>query len=389
MMPTASSIGPVETKFYTFGSTDAPHRLRGDGSVGPVTVAYETYGELNQARDNAVLVFHALSGSQHAAGHNPAVPGIDSRWAEECTSGWWDGFIGPGRALDTDRFCVICVNCLGGCYGSTGPSSLDPTTGKPYGGAFPYVTLSDMVEVQLKLIDHLEIDQLHAVVGSSLGGMLSLSLATRHPERVKRVIPICTGLTVTTLQRIHNLEQIYAIEQDPCFKDGNYYEGPHPDRGLALARMIAHKTYVSLHAMEDRARSEVVQPNEGFKQYRVTHPVESYMLHQGDKFVRRFDANTYLRIAVAWLHFNILADAGVTTFEELFAPCQHQRYMVFSVDSDVCYYPGEQRHMVAQIKAANVPCRHITVHSDKGHDAFLLEPELFSPHLVHTLESDW
>jgi homoserine O-acetyltransferase len=388
-MTDSPGIGTVETLFFTFGSPEEPHRLRATGSLDSVTVAYETYGQLNAERSNAVLVFHALSGSQHAAGHNPAVPGVGGRWTEECHTGWWDGFIGPGRALDTDKFFVICANCLGGCYGSTGPSSIDPATGRPYGGTFPYLGLADMVDVQLKLLDHLGIGRLHAVVGSSLGGMLSLSLATRHPERVKRVIPICAGLTVTTLQRIHNLEQIYAIEQDPCFNDGNYYDRTPPDRGLALARMIAHKTYVSLSAMEDRARTEIVEPDEGFKQYRVTHPVESYMLHQGDKFVRRFDANTYLRIAVAWLHFNLLTDAGAESFQALFKPCRHQRYMVFSVDSDVCYYPGEQRHMVAEIKGAKVPCRHITVHSDKGHDAFLLEPELFAPHLQHTLESDW
>lgn len=379
----------VETQFFTYGEQGDPVRLQSGVTLPSVTLAYETYGQLNPDRSNAILVFHALSGSQHAAGMNPEVPGVGSLWTEECERGWWDRFIGPGKAFHTDRFFVICVNYLGGCYGSTGPRSVNPATGKPYGSAFPEVTLADIVDSQVRLLDHLGIERLHAVTGGSVGGMMCLSFATRYPQRVKIVSPIATSLYATTLQRLHNFEQIYAIEQDPNFKSGDYYDGDPPNQGLALARMIAHKTYVSLHALEDRARDEIIQPEDGFRLYRFTHAIESYMLHHGNKFVKRFDANSYLRIAVAWLRFDLLREAGAPDFQSLLATCTHQRYMVFSIDSDVCFYPEEQREMVKELNEAGVPCRHITVHSEKGHDAFLLEPHLFAPHLIYSLESDW
>jgi len=388
-MSTSSTAGQIETQFFSYGGGNEPVRLQSGETLEGVTLAYETYGELNSARDNAILVFHALSGSQHAAGYNPGVPGVDSLWTGECELGWWDRFIGPGKAFNTDRFFVICVNYLGGCYGSTGPGSTNPATGAPYGSAFPELSLSDIVDSQVRLLDHLGIENLHAVTGGSLGGMMCLSFSTRYPERVKIVAPIATSLYATTLHRIHNFEQIYAIEQDPHFKGGDYYGGRRPNRGLALARMIAHKTYVSLYTREDRARDEVSQPKDGFRRYRFTHPIESYMLHHGNKFVKRFDANSYLRIAVAWLRFDLLREAGASDFRSLLSACRHQRYMVFSIDSDVCFYPEEQREMVRELTAAEVPCRHITVHSEKGHDAFLLEPHLFAPHLIYSLESEW
>ena len=222
-----------------------------------------------------------------------------------------------------------------------------------------------------------------------MGGMACLSFATRYPDRVRVVIPMATSLYATTLHRIHNFEQIYAIEADPFFKGGDYYDGVYPEQGLALARMIAHKTYVSLHTMEDRARDEIIQPSSGFKHYQFSHPIESYMLHQGTKFVRRFDANTYLRLCEAWLRFDLLKEAGELDFESLLAPCAHQKYMIFSVDSDVCFYPEDQVQMARTLKQSDIDCRHITIHSEKGHDAFLLEPDLLEPHLRHSLENPW
>lgn len=388
-MISGTGIGDTEAQFHSYGSTTDPVVLQSGKTLPGVTIAYETFGELNDARDNALLVFHALSGSQHAAGFNASIDGVGDLWTDECQRGWWDTFIGPGRALDTDRFFVICANYLGGCYGSTGPISTNPATGKQYGSTFPDVTLSDIVDSQVKLLDHMGIECLHAVMGGSLGGMMCLSLATRYPQRVHAVIPIATSLYATTLQRISNFEQIMAIEEDPAFRNGDYYDGPSPDQGLALARMIAHKSYISLRTLEKRASTEVVQPDDGFPQYRVTHPIESYMLHHGKKFVRRFDANTYLRIAAAWLRFDLLKEAGAANFETLLEGCRHQRYMVFSIDSDVCFYPEEQQEMVRLLNGADVPCLHITVHSPKGHDAFLLEPALFAPHLRSTLENQW
>lgn len=382
----ASGVGTVETRFFDYGNQVEPIKLKSGEQLSEVTLAYEMYGELNPERDNAILIFHALTGSQHAAGLNPSVPGVGDSWTEECQSGWWDRFIGPGRALDTDRFAVICVNYLGGCYGSTGPSSLSPASGQPYGSSFPDVGFCDIVDSQIRLLDHLGIECLHAVTGASVGGVMCLSLATRFPERVRIVIPIAAGLRVTPLQLIHNFEQTNAIITDTDFAGGDYYDGPHPDRGLALARMIGHKTFVSLQAMEERARDEVVG-NEFAGPIRISNPLESYMWHQGQKFVQRFDANTYLRLMQAWQTSDLLGEAGASDFDELFATCGHQRHMVFSIDSDTCYYPEEQVALVAALKRAEVPARHITVHSDKGHDAFLLEPELFEPHLIQTLQA--
>ena len=376
----------VRTKFFTFGETPSGRmRLQSGRRFGPVRLAYETYGRLSKERDNAVLVFHALSGSQHAAGYNPSVPGVGRLWTDECRVGWWNDFIGPGRAVDTRRFFVICANYLGGCYGSTGPRSINPATGKPYGGRFPAISANDVVDSQMRLIEHLGIERLHAVVGGSLGGMLALNLAVRYPERVGRVISVASGLGVTILQRIHNFEQIYAIEEDGNFNGGDYYDGRPPLKGLALARMISHKTFVSLDAMSRRARAEVVQREKDLRRYRISHPVESYILHQGRKFVRRFDANTYLRIMEMWQRYDLLKDAGATNYNVLFRRCRRQRFLVFSIDSDVCYYPEEQEELVGRLKKARVTCEHITVHSDKGHDAFLVESRLFTPHVTYML----
>ena len=385
----AASVGDVETRFFTFGSPEEPFRLLCGAQLNEVTLAYEAYGELDSYRSNAVLVFHALTGSQHAAGHNPDVPGTGGRWTEDVHEGWWEGFIGPGKAIDTDRWFVICVNYLGGCYGSTGPSSLDPATGRPYGSSFPNVCFADMVDAHLPLLQHLGIERLHAVIGGSTGGMMVLSLATRHPNLVDVVIPVATGLRVTPLQVIHNFEQIAAIQNDQAFAGGDYYGGPPPNRGLGLARMIGHKTFVSLRALEDRARTEIVDHDEGPGTYRLNHVIESYMWHQGRKFVERFDANSYLRIMHAWQTVDLLAEAGAQDHTELFDSSRHQRYMVFSIDSDVCYYPEEQETLAMHLALADVPYRRVTVHSDKGHDAFLVEPELFAPYLVDTLNRDW
>ncbi len=387
--PQYRDLGEVETQFYTFTGDALPVHLELGESLSALTLAYETYGELSETRDNAILVFHALTGSQHAAGTNRSVPGCESIWAEECHQGWWEGFIGPGRAFDTDRFFVICANYIGGCYGSTGPSSIHPETGQRYAGSFPRVTVSDIVDSQLRLLDHLGIEKLHAVTGGSLGGMMSLNLAVRYPDRVRIVIPLASGMSVTSLQRIHNYEQVYAIETDPNFAGGNFYDGPLPESGVALARMITHKNFVSLQMLEERARSEIVQPDNIFQFYKISTPIESYMLHQGRKFTQRFDANTYLRILDAWQTFDLLKDAGAATYPEAFAPCRAHRYLVFGIDSDVCFYPEEQGTLAHALKEAEVPHRRITVHSDKGHDAFLIEPELFTPHLAHSLEREW
>jgi homoserine O-acetyltransferase len=376
----------TETLFYTRSEPFTLH----NGSVLPeLTLAYELYGTVNEARDNVILVFHALTGSQHLAGVTPEVAGVGERWTEECQRGWWDAFVGPGKALDTDRFAVLGVNYLGGCYGSTGPVSENPTTGRAYGGSFPALTIDDIVDSQLELLDHLGIEQLHAVIGASMGALMCLSLATRFPERVNVVVPIAGGLEVTALQFIHNFEQTNAIVNDPHFDGGDYSAAAPPDRGLMLARMIGHKTFVSLAAMQERARSEIVDPHEASDYIQISHPLESYLWHQGQKFVRRFDANSYLRFMEAWQTFDLLGSVGAGSFAEALRACKDQYFMVFSIDSDVCFYPEEQERMMHALKAAGVPARRITVHSEKGHDSFLLEPALFAPQLRQTLEQPW
>jgi len=380
-------MNQVKTQFYTFAADGGEEFfLQHGGSLSSVTVAYETYGQLSANKDNAILLFHALTGSQHAAGYNPAVKNVDF-WSKECHAGWWEGFIGPGKALDTDKFFIICANYLGGCYGSTGPSSPHPDDGKPYGSRFPRVAANDIVDSQLRLLDHLGVETLHGALGGSLGGLLALNLAVRYPERVKIVIPIACGLTVTTLQRIHNFEQIYAIQEDPDFNGGDYYDGAGPEKGLALARMISHKTFVSLFSLAARARDEVSADNAQIGRYAIEHPMESYMLHQGRKLISRFDANSYFRIIDVWQQYDLVRDTGNKNLDAALQRCTAHRFLTFSIDSDVCFYPEEQTEMVRELQQAGVSCQHITVHSEKGHDSFLVEPEHFTPYIVSVLNS--
>ncbi|MCP5541748.1 MAG: homoserine O-acetyltransferase [Akkermansiaceae bacterium] len=384
-----NGIGEIQTQFQVIGNGE-PFRFAAGGEIAAPTISYETYGSLNAEKSNAILLFHALSGSQHAAGYNPGDGDKPSPcWTEECHTGWWDAFIGPGRALDTDRFFVICANYLGGCYGSTGPASPDPATGKPYGPAFPHVGIRDVVRSQAMLLDALGIGRLHAVIGPSTGGLACLNFATTFPERVRFVVPVATGIRTTVLNRIILLEQILAIENDPHFRGGDYYDGPAPQLGLTLARMISHKCFVHLDAIERRARRDVVQPEDHFTWYSVADQVESYMLHQGKKFVSRFDANTYLRICEMWSRFDPVREGDAEDLTDLFSrSAEHgHRYLVFSIDEDYCFYPEEQAALVRALKRAGVSAMHITVHSDKGHDSFLLEPELYTPHIDHLLKS--
>ncbi len=384
-----SAKHPVETQAQIFriGTPEKPFRFASGSEMDDVSIAYETYGKLNAEKTNAILLFHALSGSQHAAGVCRSVPEANGRWTEDCQHGWWDLFIGPGKALDTNKYFVICANFLGGCYGSTGPATINPKTGKPYGAEFPPVLTSDVVRSQMLLLDHLGVATLHAVIGASIGGLMALNLATMFPDRVRIIIPIATGSRTTVLNRLHVFEQVMAIENDPHFRGGNFYDGTPPEYGLALARMISHKTFVHLDAIERRARTDVIQADDQLSWYRVAHNVESYMLHQGKKFVKRFDANTYLRICNMWLRFDPLRDAGVENYGALFAISRRagHHYLVFSIDSDFCFYPEEQAELVRYIEDAGVSVMHITVHSAKGHDSFLLEPELYTPHLAYSL----
>jgi homoserine O-acetyltransferase len=375
----------TQTRFLEIGS---PFPLRDGGTLPQVRIAYETWGELNADRSNAILVCHALSGSHHAAGRNPSIEGVGPLWQEELHAGWWEDMIGPGKAIDTNKHFVICANYLGGCYGSTGPGSINPETGSHWGSSFPAVTATDQVNALALLLDELGIGTLHAVVGPSVGGLVALTFATRLPERVRNVIAIASGFKTTVLNRLILFEQILAIENDPHFNGGDYYEGEAPTYGLALARMISHKTFVHLNSIERRARKDVVQPDDVLAWYKVRDQFQSYMLHQGKKFVQRFDANTYLRIIDLWSRFDATLEGDAETPAALFqrSRAANQRWLVFSIDSDFCFYPEEQAELVKHLERAKVDCMHITVHSEKGHDSFLLEPNLYTPHIAWMLE---
>lgn len=373
---------PAETSTHFFDHEET-FALRDGSSLPAIRIAYETWGTLNADRSNAIMVFHALSGSHHAAGINTEISEVGDLWQPELHQGWWEDMIGPGKAIDTDRFFVICPNYLGGCYGSTGPASLDPETNKPWGSEFPSISAADQVNAVTLLIDSFGIETLHAVVGPSVGGLIALTFATRLPERVRNVVSIAAGFKTTVLNRLILFEQILAIENDPNFNGGDFYDESPPLYGLALARMISHKTFVHLDSIEKRARQDVIQADDILAWYRVRDQFQSYMLHQGKKFVKRFDANTYLRIIDLWSRFDALFEGDAETPHELFERCARngQRWLVFSIDSDFCFYPEEQSELVQHLEASRVDAMHITVHSDKGHDSFLLEPDLYTPHI--------
>ena len=381
-----NSIEQTKTQFYHFNNKESPFELKSGEHLSSFTLAYEVYGELSEKKDNVVLLFHALSASQHAAGINENVDDLTVEWDKECQIGWWNEFIGPGKALDTNKYFIICANYLGGCYGSTGPGSENPETGRPYGSDFPRVSITDIVKSQIELINDLGINQLHATVGSSLGGLMAISLAAQYPNKVKNVVALASGIKTSVLQRIHNLEQITAIESDKDFSEGNYYDGRHPEKGLALARMIGHKVFISLATLERRASKEI-KKEEDSSWYQIQSSIESYMLHQGQKFVKRFDANTYLRILDAWQSFDILKESGFDNFKDMFSRCTHQNYLIFTINSDVCFYPHQQEELRKALSEGGINPMHITVHSEKGHDSFLLEPELFAPHIDYALNN--
>ncbi|MCC6547543.1 homoserine O-acetyltransferase [Candidatus Sumerlaeota bacterium] len=375
----------TQLQYIEISTEKNPFRFADGKTLHPVTLAYETYGRLNKQKDNAILLFHALSGSAHAAGINNVGPG-NAYWTEECHTGWWNDYLGPGRGIDSDKYFVICINWVGGCYGSTGPSSINPATGKPHGGAFPFMTMQDIVSSQVKVLDLLGIRKLLAVVGSSLGGLCVMDFATRFPERTSLVIPIATGVRSTVLTKAMNFEQICAIQEDSNFRSGDYYDHSPPNAGLTLARMISHKTFVSLPLMESRARKEIVHENHRANEYRIQHQVESYLLHQGRKFVKRFDANSYLRIAAAWSAFDLPKQQG-KSLERILSRCRDQVWLLFSIMSDVCFYPEEQLEIANALKANGIDYQHIRVDSKKGHDSFLIEPDLYSPYISFKIDS--
>lgn len=370
---------PLPLVHSQFIQLNAPVTLECGSSLDSVQLAYEQYGSLSEKKDNVILLFHALSGSQHAYGYNPDVPGIGSLWQQENHEGWWNSIIGPGKPLDTEHFCIICVNYLGGCYGSTGPASLCPADEKPYGSRFPHVTVGDQARVQAQLLTQLGIDRIH-LVGPSVGGLIALSFACQFPERVKSFISVGSGYRASIEHRLSLFEQILAIELDPHFCGGDYYNSEPPHKGLAFARIIGHKAFVYQDGLEQRARKEVGDAKGMLQWLKPTRSTQSYMLHQGTKFAHRFDANSYIRIADMWSEFDIRDLTPAATFEAATYGLASANIpvLVFSIDTDCCFKPAEQQDFVARLRAAGISTEFHTITSTKGHDSFLLEPELYA-----------
>ncbi len=342
-----------------------PFAFRSGQTLPGFTLRYETYGTLNITRDNVVLICHALSGDHHCAGwHSP----------DDRKPGWWNNLIGPGKAVDTRRFFVICANVLGGCQGSTGPSSADPSTGRPYGITFPFVTISDIVRSQKLLLEHLGIDELHAVIGGSMGGMIATQFSIEFPSLVRRVLAMASTARESAQAIAFNEVGRQAIMQDPAWSRGDYPRDGGPRVGLAIARMMAHITYVSDASM-DRKFGRRRSPAQGAAApdaFDAPFEVESYLRYQGQAFINRFDANSYLTITRALDHFDLAQAYG--SLEQAFAPVQAET-LVVGFASDWLFPPEQNREIALALMRAGKRANYAELATDLGHDSFLLESE--------------
>ena len=372
---------PGDRRFLSIVA-DRPFVLEGGGSLCDITLAYETWGTLADDAGNAVLVCHALTGDSHAAG--PAVDG-------HATPGWWDGLIGPGRALDTDKYFVVCANVLGGCQGTTGPASAHPDDGRPYASRFPVVSIRDWVRTQAALADHLGIETWLTALGGSMGGMMVLEWAIMFPHRVRSVVPIATCVAATAQQIGWWSSGRRVVQLDPKFRGGDYYDaepGDGPHEGLALARMISQITFRSDDVFTDRFGREVVEPlNGGFSLWQ-RFEVERYLEYHGDKLVRRFDANSYLLLTKAMDLHDLGRGRGglVPALTRIRAPVQ-----AMGITSDLLYPAYQSGEIVEAVNAAGGEANYVELDSPHGHDAFLLEFDQLGEALtkfLHRIEND-
>jgi homoserine O-acetyltransferase/O-succinyltransferase len=364
------SIGVVKTRYFHFAQPPDELPLECGEKLGPITVAYETYGTLNEEKSNAILIVHALSGDAHAAGFHEG----DEK------PGWWDDMIGPGKGFDTDRYFVICSNVLGGCQGTTGPSSINPETGKEYGLDFPVISISDMVNVQRHLIDHLGIDRLLSVAGGSMGGMQALDWLTRLPNRLKSAIVLASSAKHSPQQIAFSEVGRQAIMADPNWKGGHYYGGPPPAKGLAVARMVGHITYMSDISMAEKfgKRFGKEKPHK----FSADSEVEDYLHSRGNNFVTRFDANSYLYITGALDSFDLSRGKDLhQAFRGIRA-----KTLVLAFKSDWLYPASQSREIVRACKLAGVDTTYCEIDSTYGHDAFLLEVDEETHLVKHFLQ---
>jgi homoserine O-acetyltransferase len=349
----------VEKQQFTFAHAPNAMVLDCGASLGPITLAYETLGTLNPERTNAILILHAFSGDSHVAGY---------LHQDDDRPGWWDNMVGPGKPIDTDRYFVICSNILGGCAGSTGPSSLNPATGRPYGLTFPMVTLKDMVQAQKQLIDHLGITRLMSLVGGSVGGMQVLRWCADYPEMVVSAIPLATTTRHSAQAIAFNEVARQAIMADPAWNNGDYYDGPGPAHGLAVARMIGHVTYLSDESMREKFGRRLHRSALSFD-FTGDFQVESYLHHQGKKFVTRFDANSLLFITKAADYFDLERGGHNLLINDALAEVS---FLVISFTSDWLYPTYQSRGIVSALKKNGSDVSFCEIEAQCGHDAFLI-----------------
>jgi homoserine O-acetyltransferase len=373
-MDLTHSVGLVERRYFTF-ATDEPMTLDSGETLGPITLAYETYGRLNQERSNAILVLHALSGDAHAAGyHSPENPKV----------GWWDDCIGPGKAFDTNKYFVICSNVIGGCQGSTGPSSLNPATNKPYGLNFPVITIGDMVRAQRHLIDYLGIEKLLAVVGGSMGGMQVLQWAVSYPERVCAALPLATTTRHSPMLIAFSEVGRQAIYADPNWNGGDYYDKTRPNAGLAVARMVGHITYLSDESMQQKFGRQLQERERFGYDFNTDFTIEGYLRYKGNRFTERFDANSYLYITKAMDYFDLTND--FSSLIEAFDHTTDITYLVVSFTSDWLYPAYHSKELISALTAVGADVTYCNLKSTWGHDAFLLEVETMTGLMSDFLE---
>jgi homoserine O-acetyltransferase len=366
------SVGLVEKQFFTFAEPPSEMKLESDARLGPVTIAYETYGTLAPDRRNAVLVLHALSGDSHAAGYYSA---------EDEKPGWWDCMVGPGKGIDTDKFFVICSNIIGSCLGSTGPSSIHPATGRAYGLNFPVVTIGDMVAAQKALIEHLGIERLMCVVGGSIGGMQVLEWCVRYPEMVVSAIPLATTMRHSALAIAFNEVARQSIMADPNWNHGDYYNEAKPALGLAVARMIGHITYLSDESMRLKFGRRLQDKGDFSFNFDADFQVESYLRYQGRKFVDRFDANSFLYITKAADYYDLGKQHGEGLAVRALSKTK-ARFLVISFTSDWLYPTYQAREIVKALKKNGRDVSFCEIEAEWGHDAFLIPSERLKT-LIH------
>lgn len=350
-------------------------RLDSGEMLGPITLAYETYGRLNNDRSNAILILHALSGDAHAAGYHSF---------KNPKAGWWDDCIGPGKAFDTDKYFIICSNVIGGCQGSTGPSSLNPATGKPYGLSFPVVTVGDMVRAQRHLMDYLGIEKLLALAGGSMGGMQVLQWTVSYPERVRAALPLATTARHSPMLIAFSEVGRQAIYADPNWNGGDYYDKARPNAGLAVARMVGHITYLSEESMHHKFGRRLQERERFGYDFTTDFAIESYLRYNGNRFTERFDANSYLYVTKAMDYFDLSNDYGSLT--NTFARSTDITYLVVSFTSDWLYPTYHSKELVSALTAVGADVTYCNLKSTWGHDAFLLEVETMTSLIGDFLE---